>query len=266
MPCGVISYDPHLEMIFQQVFWPFESRLHFKSSGPQRPKRRSQSDEKPGKLSSSLRNYRLARSDLYLITVCFGAALIQCLLAARTRGGQPEGRRSQGVGQQPGPRMGAFDCMENERAAWSKYGEQFTDRQTPSPLDKGWGLSRPSAATAAAAAVFFDPVACSNACLRISAFSVFLPSSVQPAHLALQGSVIDTGTTLRRCRRPSAPLDHQLALREELVRGNAISASHQAYRHGRLECLLRSVRGQSKARLDFFCARRCRGHQTSCAF
>ena len=34
------------------------------------------------------------------------------------------------------------------------------------------------------------------------------------------------------------PLGHQPAPREELVRGNAMSASHQAYRHARLECLL----------------------------
>jgi hypothetical protein len=34
------------------------------------------------------------------------------------------------------------------------------------------------------------------------------------------------------------PLGHQPAPREELVRGNAMSASHQAYRHARLERLL----------------------------
>ncbi len=77
-----------------------------------------------------------------------------------------------------------------------------------SPLDKGWGLSRPSAATAAAAAVFFDPVACSNARLRISAFSVFLPSSPRTWLCKVRQST--PARPLRRCRRPSAPLDHQL--------------------------------------------------------
>src|SRR6516225_9373906 len=60
---------------------------------------------------------------------------------------------------------------------------------------------------------FFDPVACSSASLRISASSVFLPSSRQ------------------------RPLHHKPAPGEQLVWGNAMPTSHQAYRHTRLEGL-----------------------------
>jgi len=57
--------------------------------------------------------------------------------------------------------------------------------------------------------------------------------SLQLAHLARQ--------VIRRRHHLFAaaggrqrPLGHQPAPREELVRGNAMSASHQAYRHARL--------------------------------
>ena len=43
---------------------------------------------------------------------------------------------------------------------------------------------------------------------------------------------------LRRSGGRQRPLGHQPAPREELVRGNAMLASHQAYRHARLERLL----------------------------
>jgi hypothetical protein len=63
--------------------------------------------------------------------------------------------------------------------------------------------------------------------------------SLQLAHLALQGSVIRRRHDLfAAAGGRQRPLGHQPAPREELVRGNAMSASHQAYRHARLERLL----------------------------
>src|SRR5262252_11118037 len=62
---------------------------------------------------------------------------------------------------------------------------------------------------------------------------------LQLAHLALQSPIIrgrhDLFATASSRQRP---LHHQPPPGEELVRGNAMSASHQAYRHARLEGLL----------------------------
>jgi hypothetical protein len=63
--------------------------------------------------------------------------------------------------------------------------------------------------------------------------------SLQLAHLALQGSMIRRWHDLFvAAGGRQRPLGRQPAPREELVRGNAMSASHQAYRHARLERLL----------------------------
>jgi hypothetical protein len=62
---------------------------------------------------------------------------------------------------------------------------------------------------------------------------------LQLAHLALQGPVIRRRHDLfAAAGGRQRPLGYQPAPREELVRGNAMSASHQAYRHPRLERLL----------------------------
>src|SRR6516225_5640739 len=61
---------------------------------------------------------------------------------------------------------------------------------------------------------------------------------LQLAHLALQSPIIrgrhDLFATAGSRQRP---LHHQPPPGEELVRGNAMSASHQAYRHARLKGL-----------------------------
>ena len=62
---------------------------------------------------------------------------------------------------------------------------------------------------------------------------------LQLAHLALQGPIIRGRHDLfAAAGSRQRPLHHQPAPGEELVRGNAMSASHQAYRHARLEGLL----------------------------
>src|SRR5215831_10487551 len=61
---------------------------------------------------------------------------------------------------------------------------------------------------------------------------------LQLAHLALQSPIIRGRHDLfAAAGSRQRPLHHQPAPREQLVRGNAMSASHQAYRHARLKGL-----------------------------
>src|SRR6266480_4548812 len=110
------------------------------------------------------------------------------------------------------------------------------ERETPITSATVFIANRPSAATAAAAAVFLTPWRV----LEDLGFQRLLAEqSLQLAHLALQGSVIRRRHDLfAAAGGRQRPLGHQPAPREELVRGNAMSASHQAYRHARLERLL----------------------------
>jgi hypothetical protein len=86
---------------------------------------------------------------------------------------------------------------------------------------------------------FFDPVACSNASLRISPASSCRAAVAVRAPGSAQGSVIGCRYDLfAAASGRQRPLGHQPAPGEELVWGNAMSASHQAYRHARLERLL----------------------------
>ena len=59
---------------------------------------------------------------------------------------------------------------------------------------------------------------------------------VKLANLALQGSIVRCRHHLfAAARGGQTALRHQAAPREQLVRGNAMSASHQAHRHARLK-------------------------------
>src|SRR5499427_2566343 len=61
---------------------------------------------------------------------------------------------------------------------------------------------------------------------------------LQLAHLALQSPIIRGRHHLfAAAGSRQRPLHHKPAPREQLVRGNAMSASHQAYRHARLKGL-----------------------------
>src|SRR5262249_50632764 len=113
------------------------------------------------------------------------------------------------------------------------------ERQTPITSATVFIANRPSAATAAAAAVFLTPWRV-RAPLEDLGFQCLLSEQpLQLAYLALQSPII-------RGRHPlfaaaggrQRPLHHQPAPGEQLVRGNAMSASHQAYRHARPKGLL----------------------------
>src|SRR6266487_1893644 len=110
------------------------------------------------------------------------------------------------------------------------------ERETPITSATVFIGNRPSAATAAAAAVFLTPWRV----LEDLGFQRLLAEQpLQLAHLALQGSIIRSRHHLfAAAGSRQRPLHHQPAPGEELVRGNAMSASHQAYRHARLERLL----------------------------
>src|SRR5262245_27284795 len=113
------------------------------------------------------------------------------------------------------------------------------ERETPITSATVFIANRPSVATAAAAAVFC-PRSVFERLLEDLGFQRLLAEQpLQLAHLALQGSVIRRRHDLfAAAGGRQRPLGHQPAPREELVRGNAMSASYQAYRHARLERLL----------------------------